>query len=278
MFDFASCVAPETKHFPISDNKCIKILIRSKLKHDVDVIELQHDLNEWRTHSAECLGMSTKQRHFNSLEKSREVGNTMNNFYSNLSQRDTEYFNASDSKTKSFSRQGTTVQSESEPNLVDKPVTDDKLNEHENNLSGQVLVSDVDSADPNDFKASLTLRNASNERPKSHSKRGVVAATLAQTLHMSETTTYLIENVSRFWITSAHLALMSKSLSNGCLKKTEHFGSFRVELVVALYSRVVDLYNFAIVFGVLSAYEVGCIYCRVGILHFFNPLHVDIFY
>ena len=135
MFDFASCVVPDTKHFPISDNKCIKILIRSKLKHDVDVIELQHDLNEWRTHSAECLGMSTKQRHFNSLEKSREVGNTMNNFYSNLSQRDTEYFNASDSKTKSFSRQGTTVQSESEPNLVDKPVTDDKLNEHENNLS-----------------------------------------------------------------------------------------------------------------------------------------------
>jgi hypothetical protein len=61
-------------------------------------------------------------------------------------------------------------------------------------------------------------------------------------------------------------------------KKTEHFGSFRVKLVVALYSRVVDLYNFAIVFVVLSAYEVGCIYCRVGILHFFNPLDLDNFY
>lgn len=50
------------------------------------------------------------------------------------------------------------------------------------------------------------------------------------------------------------------------------FGTYRVEVLVNLFNRLTDLHNFDCVLAVLTPYEVACVQCRVGILHYFNPL------
>lgn len=42
------------------------------------------------------------------------------------------------------------------------------------------------------------------------------------------------------------------------------FGSYRVETVVNLFNRIVDLHNFEVVLAVLTPYEVACVQCRIG--------------
>ena len=50
------------------------------------------------------------------------------------------------------------------------------------------------------------------------------------------------------------------------------FGSFRVELVVSLFHRVVDHHNFEVVMQCLSPQEAGCLLARVGWLKIYNPM------
>ena len=48
---------------------------------------------------------------------------------------------------------------------------------------------------------------------------------------------------------------------------------YRVEVSVNLFNRLVDLHNFDLVLGVLTPYEIiACVQCRIGILHYFNPM------
>jgi hypothetical protein len=54
--------------------------------------------------------------------------------------------------------------------------------------------------------------------------------------------------------------------------KAEKFGTYRVELVVTLFSRVLDVHNFDLVMLCLTPKEVGCIYCRIGWLKLYNPM------
>ncbi|RYH21040.1 hypothetical protein EON65_21675 [archaeon] len=58
----------------------------------------------------------------------------------------------------------------------------------------------------------------------------------------------------------------------GRYKHADHFGTYRVELVVQLFSNVVDVYNFEIVLRRLTAYEVACVIGRIGLLNLFNPM------
>ena len=50
----------------------------------------------------------------------------------------------------------------------------------------------------------------------------------------------------------------------GSTKRTEFFGTYRVDLVVTLFSRVLDLHNFEVVMHCLTPFEVACTYCRIG--------------
>lgn len=82
-----------------------------------------------------------------------------------------------------------------------------------------------------------------------------------------------LENIlSRVWIKARQLAVIIDNFKVGVCLKTAHFGSYRVELVVSLFSRVVDIYNFDVVLKVLSPYETAAVYCRIGFLSMFNPL------
>ena len=83
---------------------------------------------------------------------------------------------------------------------------------------------------------------------------------------------YLQDAFQRVWLTSAQLALIASYFAYGKLKKTTDFGTYRVELICLLFSRVIDVQNFNLVISVLSSQEIACVYCRIGLLHLFKPL------
>jgi hypothetical protein len=83
---------------------------------------------------------------------------------------------------------------------------------------------------------------------------------------------WLEELFGRSWIWSRQLALILEIFRGiGHKKQTRHFGTYRVELFVLLFHRVVDMHNIELVLKVLSPYEVACVNCRIGWLHLFNP-------
>jgi hypothetical protein len=83
----------------------------------------------------------------------------------------------------------------------------------------------------------------------------------------------VLEDVfARSWIFARHLMLIVECFAQfGYYKQTKYFGTYRVDLVVALFSRVVDVHNFEFVLEVLSPFEVACLYCRLGWLNLYNP-------
>jgi hypothetical protein len=84
--------------------------------------------------------------------------------------------------------------------------------------------------------------------------------------------------LGRVWILSKHLAIIVGCFQLGLTNKTQTFGTYRVELIISLYCRVIDLYNFDLVLGVLTATEIGCLICRLGYLNIFNPLKPEGWY
>jgi hypothetical protein len=70
-----------------------------------------------------------------------------------------------------------------------------------------------------------------------------------------------------------YLALIVKMFEGfGSVDRTEYFGSFRVDLVVSLFARVLDVNNFELVLNCMTAKEVGCVYARLGWLKLYNPM------
>ena len=54
-----------------------------------------------------------------------------------------------------------------------------------------------------------------------------------------------------------------------------NFGSYRVEVIVTLFPRLVDIHNFECIIFELNSLEIGCVYCRLGWLNIFNPCKPD---
>lgn len=82
----------------------------------------------------------------------------------------------------------------------------------------------------------------------------------------------IVDILSRVYIKARHLALILKWFPLGRTHRTRHFGTYRVEMAVLLYSRVVDIHNMDLVGRVLTVYEWACFICRIGILNIYNPL------
>ena len=78
--------------------------------------------------------------------------------------------------------------------------------------------------------------------------------------------------LGRVWMKARHLAIIVSYFTVGVAEKTTFFGTYRVELVVTLYSRVVDPYHIDIVLRNLTPLEVACVTCRLGLLNIYNPL------
>uniref|UniRef100_A0A7S3H981 Uncharacterized protein n=1 Tax=Spumella elongata TaxID=89044 RepID=A0A7S3H981_9STRA len=86
------------------------------------------------------------------------------------------------------------------------------------------------------------------------------------------------EAFQQLWILSRHLALLVQLFQKHFAEtsKTPYFGSYCADIVVLLFSRVVDLHNFECVLEVLSARDCACVHCRIGHLNIFNPMKPDV--
>lgn len=85
----------------------------------------------------------------------------------------------------------------------------------------------------------------------------------------------IVAILCRVYIKAKHLATISRWYFIGRHHRTRHFGSYRVELIIALFSRVVDIHNFDLVLRTLQPFEHAHVLCRLGILHVFNPLNPE---
>jgi ribosomal protein L12E/L44/L45/RPP1/RPP2 len=106
-----------------------------------------------------------------------------------------------------------------------------------------------------------------------HAKRGVSKHAKA-----SRFVEAVEEAFQQLWILSRHLALLVVLFQElfEDVAKTKYFGSYAADIVVLLYSRVVDLHNFEIVWEVLSAQDCACVVGRIGLLNVFNPMKPDV--
>jgi hypothetical protein len=76
---------------------------------------------------------------------------------------------------------------------------------------------------------------------------------------------YMEETLSQVWMKCRYLSLIvSRFQEYGSVNKTEYFGSYRVDLIVSTFARILDLHNFELVLQQLTSREAGCLICRVG--------------
>lgn len=135
--------------------------------------------------------------------------------------------------------------------------------------------------DTNSLASSVTQGTASSKKKKREplpemlnrymclmaSKNIQVQTKAAKTLEI------LFDTFDTLFLLSRHMEMLVLLFHDlGTLPTSNNFGTYRVELVVGLFSNIVDLHNFEIVLRHLSSYEVACIYCRIGILNIFNPM------
>ena len=83
--------------------------------------------------------------------------------------------------------------------------------------------------------------------------------------------TILLDYLSPHWMKCRHVANVLNLYYIGAEDKAEYFGTYRVELVVSLFSKIVDMHNFDLIFRELVPKEQGYLYCRLGWLNLFNP-------
>lgn len=80
--------------------------------------------------------------------------------------------------------------------------------------------------------------------------------------------------MSTSFMLSRHLALLVSLYDDGRAKHSD-FGTYRVELVVSLFCRVLDKHNFELVLMKLTAMEHACLIARLGVLNLYNPWKPD---
>ncbi len=74
-----------------------------------------------------------------------------------------------------------------------------------------------------------------------------------------------------FWLYCKHITLLLELFSPIGLVPHSNFGSYRVELVVMVFDRIIDLHNFELILMVMNAEEQAALYARIGVLNLFNP-------
>ena len=78
---------------------------------------------------------------------------------------------------------------------------------------------------------------------------------------------------SKQWIMCRHLALICQCFAQlGRISRTKIFGSYRSEIVVLLFERLVDVQNFELVLRELEPVEIATVTARIGWLNFYNPM------
>jgi len=145
----------------------------------------------------------------------------------------------------------------------DKQITRAIMMSSANNLLANTSMSE----EYNDHQKRLNLqtRNRRRMRNIADSKHVTIQAKASKLLVM------MLDFVGIYYIRSRHVANLIHNFPQGREVKTEFCGTYRVELVIALFSKIVDIHNFDLIFKILEPFEQACLYCRLGWLNLFCP-------
>lgn len=308
-FDFIGTTRPPKDALVANDQRVLKILLSHYLLEENEVPGNWLTLKKQKAMAERSLDCDGHTMYKCPVQKAQKISFHMSEFYTNLPQRMRQYDtmaarenNKKSTKTvqqkgkKSKGPNRTTIQGgtmnlstvhttyteEIEKYEEEVPENEDEMSISDEESGGSS--SDDDTAPPEGGKSPKTSKNLKkmeelqltrNPNPEDFLLR------LLQALHSEEISNgakarriieCLEEAFNRTYIFARHLALAVRLFFKmGHRKATEWFGSYRVDLIVAVFARVVDIQNFELVMKELSPFEAACVYCRIGILSLYNP-------
>jgi len=146
---------------------------------------------------------------------------------------------------------------------------------------GEVIREQTPYTDPNDTRpqttAATAAKNAAQHQLEEKTRFLFIwtSENVRQEAKAHKCVEMMDEILSRVWLECRQLALLLEKFEVGKVEKAKKFGTYRVEMVVSLFPRLLDLWNFEVISSVLTGYEIGCIYARIGILNVYNPMKPD---
>jgi hypothetical protein len=121
---------------------------------------------------------------------------------------------------------------------------------------------------------SLVFKTRAETTQKSWGKRlheVVIESNGSEEYKSSVILEFLEAELTSLWLYCAHLSIILELFAPLGLVSRSNMGSYRVELVIMLFDRILDLHNFEFVLMVLSAEEHASLLSRIGVLNLFNP-------
>jgi len=85
---------------------------------------------------------------------------------------------------------------------------------------------------------------------------------------------FLEDTLGKEWLLARQVWVLIKRFTLGAINRTS-FGTYRVEIFIQLFSRILDVHNIEIILRELTAAEIACVQCRIGMLKLFNPMKPD---
>lgn len=76
--------------------------------------------------------------------------------------------------------------------------------------------------------------------------------------------------LSSVWLLCRQVSLIIQTFSFGNIPRS-NVGSYRVEFLVNIFDKIIDLHNFEVITMQLNAEEHSALLARIGILNIFNP-------
>ncbi len=159
------------------------------------------------------------------------------------------------------------------------------VSEAVNNALVAYMEGDTSESDDEEFGVSLdndsNLDIVSNAPPKTDEygmryRRMLSSPNVQPEAKASRISDMIVETFEYSNFCCRHLAMMMNLFySYGHKRSSKFFGTYRVEVIVRLFTRLVDLHNFDLVLKTLTPFECGCIKMRIGILNYWNPLKID---
>ena len=282
MFDFFVLEQLPANAIPISDSRCFSVMEFFDLSSRRDKSNNISKMKSYRHQAHACLQMNGSHHIHGSRNHAIAVCIASVELSKQLDTRSNEYLNSIENHNKFKMIHNQNKLNGVEANMKDGSIFQESSIVSSFDLStlhiGSSYVTEHESNSIAEFKVTKEdfMKRVDETRIMELTQEG---HWIDQTTEMHPTykyfkiTEHLLEKLSRIWVSAFHVAIICEALSH-TMAKTK-FGSFRVEFIISIFSRIVDLYNMHIVLAVLTPEEHGCLNLRVGVLNLFNPLVLD---
>lgn len=123
------------------------------------------------------------------------------------------------------------------------------------------------------FKALLKVSSRSERAQKLWGQRlfDVMESTGSDEYKSAAVLEFFESELVHHWLYCKQVALVVEVFCPLGLAPRSNVGNYRVELIVMVFDRIVDLDNFELVLSELNVEEIAALRARIGILNFFNP-------